>query len=75
MSNQTTPAALLFDRRLLDRNLRKGYLTQAEVDAQLATLPDSTDNAAKVAASLHDAPEPEVDDLDDDEEDIDDDEG
>lgn len=73
MSNQTTPAALLFDRRLLDRNLRKGYLTQAQFDAQLATLPDCADNAARVAASLHDAPE--VDDLDDDEEDIDDDEG
>ncbi len=69
MSSQTTPASLLFDRRLMERNLRKGFLTQAEVDARLAAIPDCSANAERVAASLHDEPTA------DDGEESDDDEG
>jgi len=70
MSSQTTPASLLFDRRLMERNLRKGFLTQAEVDARLAAIPDCSANAERVAASLHDEPA-----VDEDGEEGDDDEG
>lgn len=72
MSSQTTPALLLFDRRLMERNLRKGFLTQAEVDARLAAIPDCSANAERVAASLHDEP---AGDDDEDGEEGDDDEG
>ncbi|MBL8603005.1 MAG: hypothetical protein JNK72_13860 [Myxococcales bacterium] len=65
MSNQTTPDALLFDRRLIERNLRKGYLTPTVLDKHLAGLPDVAESAEPVAAKLHD--EPALDDEDEDE--------
>jgi hypothetical protein len=44
----------LLDKRILDRNLAKGLVTQKEVDKHLAALADKTDNAEYLdpAASL-----------------------
>ncbi len=44
----------LLDKRILDRNLAKGLVTQKEVDKHLAALPDKSANAEYVdpAASL-----------------------
>jgi len=44
----------LLDKRILDRNLAKGLVTQKEVDKHLAALPDKSTNAEYVdpAASL-----------------------
>ncbi|MBK8591736.1 MAG: hypothetical protein IPN77_21970 [Sandaracinaceae bacterium] len=44
----------LLDKRILDRNITKGLVTQKEVDKHLAALPDKSANAEYVdpAASL-----------------------
>ena len=44
----------LLDKRILDRNMAKGLVTQKEVDKHLAALPDKSTNAEYVdpAASL-----------------------
>ena len=43
---------LLFDVRLVDRNVTRGRMTQAELDKHLKELPDTADNAANLEASL-----------------------
>jgi len=43
---------LLFDVRLVDRNVTKGRLTQAELNGHLAGLPDTADNALNLEASM-----------------------
>ena len=38
----------LMDRRLVERNIRKGKVTAKEVETFLADLPDRTDNAEEM---------------------------
>jgi hypothetical protein len=53
---------LLFDVRLVDRNVTRGRMTQVELDKHLAELPDTAEQAANLEASLAEravvAPEP-----------------
>lgn len=41
-----------FDKRLIERNLRKGQLTPEEYQAHLAALPDASDNVDVVEAQI-----------------------
>lgn len=41
-----------FDLRTLERNLRKGLITQEEYDAYLKNLPDSADNVDNIEAEF-----------------------
>jgi hypothetical protein len=73
MRKDTTPRDMLLDRRVVDRNIKKGLVTREEYDKSLAALPDVADQAEEVRVRL--GAEDEVDDIDDtDEDDIDDEE-
>ena len=39
---------ILYDKRLLNRNKRKGRITQEDIDKTLAGLPDRVDNVEEV---------------------------
>ena len=52
MRKDTTPADMLFDTRVVKRNIGKGIVTQKEYDARPAALPDSTDNSELVRTRL-----------------------
>lgn len=52
MRKDTTPADMLFDTRVVKRNIGKGIVTQKEYDARLAALPDSTENSELVRTRL-----------------------
>lgn len=54
MRKDTTPANMLFDRRVVERNLRKGVVTREEYDQWLANLGDSTPNSEVIRATLGD---------------------
>lgn len=43
---------LLFDVRLQERNVTRGRVSQADLDAHLKALPDAGPNAANLAESL-----------------------
>jgi len=64
---------MLLDRRVVERNIRKGIVTREEYDAFLRELGDTADNAESVTARLGE--DDLVDDIDDDEEETDDAEG
>lgn len=62
-----TPRNILFDRRVVERHIKKGEVTREDYEKFVAALPDVSDNAELVNARLGE-------DLDD-EEDLADDEG
>lgn len=62
-----TPRNILFDRRVVERHIKKGEVTREDYEKFVAALPDVSDNAELVNARLGE-------DLDD-EEDLAEDEG
>lgn len=62
-------APVLLDRRVVERNIKKGLLTREEFEKHLDGLSDVAGQAEKIAATLHGR------DDDDDVEEGDDDEG
>lgn len=68
MRKDVTPRDTLLDRRVVERNIRKGVVTREEYDGFLASLPDVGGNAETVRAKLG---EPELDDSDNDSDDDD----
>ena len=42
------PQKMLFDTRLIDRNLRESFITQAEYDQHLKSLPDVEDQSGRL---------------------------
>lgn len=68
MRKDSTPRDMLLDRRVVERNIRKGIVTREEYETFLRQLGDTADNAEAVAAKLG---EDEIDD--EDESDLDDD--
>ena len=42
------PKKLLFDTRLIDRNLREGFISKQELDEHLDSLQDVSEKAVKV---------------------------
>lgn len=73
MRKDSTPRDMLLDRRVVERNIRKGIVTREEYDTFLRELGDTADNAESVTARLGE--DDLVDDIDDDEEETDDVEG
>lgn len=71
MRKDSTPRAMLLDRRVVERNIRKGILTREEYDTFLRELGDASDNAEAVTARLGE--EDPVDDDGSDEDESDDD--
>lgn len=67
MRKDTTPPNMLFDRRVVERNIRKGVVTREDYNQWLSALSDVAENAETVRATLG-----EDDDLDDDFDDEDD---
>lgn len=62
MRKDSTPRDMLLDRRVVERNIRKGIVTREEYEAFLRQLGDASDNAETVSARLG-----EDDEQDDDE--------
>lgn len=62
MRKDSTPRDMLLDRRVVERNIRKGIVSREEYEAFLRQLGDSSDNAAVVSAKLGEDDEPEDDD-------------
>lgn len=60
-----------FDKRLIERNLRKGLITREEYQAHLDSLKDREAQAARVEARLEAVFGVEADDDDDDDDDLD----
>ncbi|MDP3277499.1 MAG: hypothetical protein Q8Q09_20100 [Deltaproteobacteria bacterium] len=54
MSTTTTnqSAALLFDKRVVERNIRNGHVTQSSFDAHLKSLPDVEEHSVTMTAQL-----------------------
>lgn len=52
MRKDSTPRDMLLDRRVVERNIRKGIVTREEYEAFLRQLGDSSDNAEAVSARL-----------------------
>lgn len=77
MRKDVTPLHTLLDRRVVERNIRKGIVTREEYQKFLDGLGDVAVNAELIRARLGEEEEPESvgADLDDDLEDDDDDEG
>ncbi len=73
MRKDITPRDMLMDRRVVERNIRKGLVTPEEYAQYLATLPDVGENAEEVRAKLGE--DESLDDMDDLPEDEDEDEG
>jgi hypothetical protein len=72
MRTDITPRDILLDRRIVERNIRKGVGTREEYERHLQTLPDVGGNAEVIAARLGEYDEVDTsddDDADDDEED------
>lgn len=67
MRKDTTPPNMLFDRRVVERNIRKGVVTREDYNQWLSALSDVAENAETVRTTLG-----EDDDLDDDFDDEDD---
>jgi hypothetical protein len=75
MRTDVTPRDILLDRRIVERNIRKGVVTREEYERHLQTLPDVGANAELIAARLGEREEAVDDDDDLDDEDDADDEG
>jgi len=43
----------LVDKRVVDRNIKKGMVDSKELDKQIKGLPDRADNAEVIQAALH----------------------
>ena len=52
------------DKRLIDRNLKQGLITQDEYDAYMAALPDITERAAPLSVEMTDVGVADVDAVD-----------
>ena len=52
------------DKRLIDRNLKQGLITQAEYDAFINDLPDVTSQAAPLSVEMTDVGVADVDAVD-----------
>ena len=61
-----------FDKRLIERRLRKGELSQEEVQAHMGALPDLSRQTAVVEARLEVTSDDDDDDYDDEDDDDDD---
>jgi hypothetical protein len=61
---------MLLDRRVVERNIRKGIVTREEYDTFLRELGDAADNAESITARLGDdeVVDAAIDDEDDEEE-------
>lgn len=69
-------APVLLDRRVVERNIKKGLITREEFEKHLEGLGDVGAQAEKIAATLHGRDDDhDVDDDDDDVEENDDNEG
>jgi hypothetical protein len=82
MRKDSTPRDMLLDRRVVERNIRKGIVTREEYDTFLRELGDTAENSELITARLGedepaaDAAADEADDVDaDDAEETDDVEG
>lgn len=65
MRKDVTPRNNLLDRRVVERNIRKGIVTREEYDKSLSELPDVGGNAVIIAARLGEDDEHEtVDSID-----------
>ena len=74
MRKDSTPRDMLLDRRVVERNIRKGIVTREEYDTFLRELGDASANAESITARLgEEDPVDEVDE-DDDADDADEDE-
>ena len=69
MRKDSTPRDMLLDRRVVERNIRKGIVTREEYDTFLRELGDTAENAETVTARLG-----EEDPVDEDEDEDEDDE-
>jgi hypothetical protein len=60
MRKDTTPRDMLLDRRVIERNIRKGLVNREEYEKSLAALPDVSEQAEEIRARLgvDDQPEP-----------------
>ncbi len=68
MRKDVTPRDMLLDRRVVERNIRKGIVTRDEYESFLKALPDAADNSEAIRAKLgeHDADDDFAeDDIDD----------
>jgi hypothetical protein len=63
MRKDTTPPHMLFDRRVVERNIRKGVVSRDEYNDWLAKLGDAAPNSELIQATLG---SDDDDDLDDD---------
>ena len=48
-----------FDVRVIERNLRRGWITRKDLDKHLKSLPDSTDSAVWTRLEVEPAPQPD----------------
>lgn len=71
MRTDVTPRDILLDRRIVERNIRKGVVTREDYERHLQSLPDVGGNAELIAARLGEYDEADAadDDLDDEDED------
>ena len=56
----------LIDKRVVERNIKKGLVVREAFDKHLAALPDVADHAETIKAKLGEDEEPEMDDDEDD---------
>ena len=63
---------MIVDKRVVERNIKKGLLSREDFDKHLSALPDVADQAETVQARLGEEPDDDEDDVDDVEEDGDD---
>jgi hypothetical protein len=54
--------ARLFDRRIVERNIKKGLVARKDYDKYLKSLADVAVNIASPEERIEDAPEPAIDD-------------
>lgn len=52
MRKDTTPPHMLFDRRVVERNIRKGVVSRDEYNDWLAKLGDAAPNSELIQATL-----------------------
>jgi hypothetical protein len=69
MRKDSTPRDMLLDRRVVERNIRKGIVTREEYDTFLRELGDASENAESITARLGEEDPVEADDEIDDEDD------
>lgn len=67
MRKDTTPPHMIFDRRVVERNIQKNVVTREEYEQWLAKLTDATPNSEVIRATLGDEDELDEDELDEDE--------